>query len=261
MIAGGGVQDATAAAGYHTFLCNTDGRAEHEIAFASELARRRVGGVVAVTFGAEHDALRRTLRGIPTVVFCYPPEADEERDVVWFDNVGAARLAVDYLIASGRRRIATVCGTRGYQGAQDRLQGYREALRARGLEVDPALIVDGDYMLRSGADAATRLLRVNPRPDAIFAANDLMALGALGALREAGVAVPGDIALIGLDDIPEAEIAYPQLTTVRQPAYEMGMCAGQLLMRRLQAAESGGAAAPGGKMVRIEPVLVRRATA
>lgn len=255
-----GLMDVTTPQGYHTLLCATDGVVEQEAAFLADLAQRRVDGIVIITFAFAMDVLRRELRGIPTVLTGLPDQESPDMDYVVFDEVAAARLAVDHLAQRGRRRIATITGPQVLPGARRRFQGYREGLAAQGLPYDPLLVVEGDYWLPSGAHGAARLLEARPRPDAIVAANDLMALGALGALRQAGIAVPEQMALIGFDDIPEAEIAYPQLTTVRQPAYEIGRQAGLLLLTRIRCMKDGVEHEPSA-VVRVEPVLVLRGTA
>jgi DNA-binding LacI/PurR family transcriptional regulator len=194
------------------------------------------------------------------VLSCVPEQPIAGIDFIDFDEVKAARMAVDYLAAQGHRRIATVTGPRAFTGAMRRLRGYREGLIAHDLPVDPDLIVDGDYWRPSGAAAVARLLQRRPLPDAIFAANDLMALGALEALRQAGVGVPDDIAVVGFDDIPEAEIVFPQLTTIRQPALEIGKQAGLLILRRLGNLRADAPEEP-AVTVCIEPLLVRRQSA
>ena len=255
-----GLLDATTPEGYHTLLCATDGLVRQEAAFLSELVRRRVDGIVIVTLSYQMDVLQRELHGTPAVLSCLPDHPIPHMDYVDFDEVKAGRMAVDCLVARGCRRIATITGPRAFPGALRRYRGYRDGLAAHDLPFDPALVVTGDYWRPSGAAAVARLLEVRPLPDAIFAANDLMALGALSALRQAGIAVPDDIALVGFDDIPEAEIVYPQLTTIRQPAHEIGRQAGLLLLRRLANLKNNLPEEP-GIVVPIEPVLVRRESA
>ncbi len=255
-----GLLDVTTPEGYHTLLCATDGLVQQEKAFLSELVRRRVDGIVIVTLSYPMDVLQRELRGTPAVLSCVPDHPIPNMDYIAFDEVKAARMAVDCLIERGCRRIAAITGPRAFPGAGRRYRGYQEGLAAHGLPVDPNLVVEGDYWRPSGAAAVARLLELSPLPDAIFAANDLMALGALSALRHAGVRVPDDIALIGFDDIPETEIVYPQLTTIRQPAHEIGKQAGLLLLKRLGRIRSDLPEEPGA-IVPVEPVLVRRGTA
>lgn len=153
------------------------------------------------------------------------------------DNVGGAREVTSHLIRLGRRRIATIAGPQNMIAGIDRLRGYREALEAHGLPVLPELIAEGGFMERGGFEAMQRLLAA--RPDAVFAASDTMALGALHALSRAGVRVPDDVAVVGFDDIPAAARFEPPLTTVRQPIHEMGYQAMMTLLDVIQRPEAG----------------------
>jgi DNA-binding LacI/PurR family transcriptional regulator len=156
------------------------------------------------------------------------------------DNRGGARAAVAHLAERGRRRIATITGPLDMGVGLDRLDGYRDGLAAAGLAADPGLVEPGDFTEEGGAAATARLLeRPGPPVDAIFAASDLMAAGALRALRAAGRRVPEDVAVVGFEDSAVARYAQPPLTTVRQPIEEMGRQATRLLMGRM-AGEAGG---------------------
>jgi LacI family transcriptional regulator len=159
---------------------------------------------------------------------------DKQVHYVDSDNIGGARMAVEHLIRLGHRRIATITGRLGMNAGQDRLEGYRQALLAHGIPVKDEMIVEGDFTERSGMMAMQQLLPVSPT--AIFAANDVMAIGALKALRAVGLKIPQDVALIGFDDIPIASIIEPALTTVRQPIERMGSMAVDLLLNLLQSA-------------------------
>ena len=152
------------------------------------------------------------------------------------DNRVAARDAVMYLLRLGYKRVATIAGSLKMIAGADRLSGYKDALKARGISPDPALIVESDFTEAGGYEAMLRLLRQNP--DAVFVANDVMALGAMRALREAGKRVPQDVALIGFDDMPFAERTEPPLTTVRQPIQRTGYVATELLIEVLNARDS-----------------------
>jgi DNA-binding LacI/PurR family transcriptional regulator len=133
------------------------------------------------------------------------------------DDRSGGRSAVEHLIAQGCRRIATITGPRDMVGGVDRLQGYTDALLAHGLPVEPARIVSGDWGRASGAAAMRQLLDQAPDLDAVFAASDAMAAGALPVLREAGRSVPGDVQVVGFDDSGLAATLDPPLTTVRHP--------------------------------------------
>ncbi len=141
--------------------------------------------------------------------------------------MGGAGAAVRHLLATGRRRIATIAGPQDMIGGQDRLTGYRDALRDSDRR---SIVAVGDFTRASGADAMRQLLEDDPALDAVFAANDEMAIGALRALRRAGRRVPDDVALVGFDDIEAAAYTDPPLTTVRQPITEQATAMVRLLL-------------------------------
>jgi len=191
-------------------------------------ASRYVDGVmVASTLGA--DPLTRELarRGVPVVVNGRPRgrSAVPHVDVA---NADGARLAVRRLVAEGRRRIATIAGAQDVTGGIDRLAGYRAEMRENALR--PTVAV-GDFTRESGAAAMRRLLADEPGLDAVFVASDLMAHGALRALRRSGRQVPGDVAVIGFDDTAVAWYAEPPLTTVHQPILEIGRTMARQVLR------------------------------
>lgn len=148
------------------------------------------------------------------------------------DNVAGGRMAVEYLIDLGHRRIATITGRLNTSHGQGRLEGYRQALQAHHIKVEESLIVEGDFTEGSGMVNMQRLLPASP--DAVFVASDMMAIGALKALRQAGRRVPQDVALVGYDDIPIASAIEPALTTVRQPIERMGSMAVEVLLNVLE---------------------------
>jgi LacI family transcriptional regulator len=152
------------------------------------------------------------------------------------DNYEGASEAVTYLLRQGRRRIATITGPSDMIAGIDRREGYQEGLRERGFNQDPNLVVEGDFTEEGGYLAARRLLAQNAAApfDAIFAASDAMALGALRALREAGLTIPDDVALVGFDDIPFAARSEPPLTTIRQPILRTGAVAAEALIDRIE---------------------------
>jgi LacI family transcriptional regulator len=145
---------------------------------------------------------------------------DERASYVDADNIGGAREAVTHLLRLGRRRVATITGPQNMTAGADRLTGYLAALRDRGLLSDPSLIVEGDFTEAGGYRAMQQLLAC--RLDALFAASDIMAIGAMRALREASLRVPEDVAVVGFDDLPQSTHSDPPLTTVRQPIYRLG---------------------------------------
>jgi DNA-binding LacI/PurR family transcriptional regulator len=168
-----------------------------------------------------HRPLDLDWLGIP-VVFAGRPVHDGGRvSYVDVDNRGGAQRATQRLIDAGRRTVATIAGPQDMTAGMDRLLGYRQAVAGAG-RVDRGLVVFGDFGQASGEHATARLLDRRPNVDAIFAASDMMAVGAMRALHRAGRRVPGDVAVIGFDDLPIGRRTDPPLTTVRQPIEEMG---------------------------------------
>jgi LacI family transcriptional regulator len=162
--------------------------------------------------------------------------ADARVSYVDVDNRSSTRDAVIHLLRLGHRRVGVVTGPQTMISGYDRLQGYYDGLRSRGIAIDPDLIVEGDYTETGGYTAAQRLL---PRkPDSIFASSDAMAVGALRALREVGLRVPEDIAVVGFDDMPFASRSEPPLTTIRQPVYRMGVTAVEILLDLIENPDS-----------------------
>ncbi|RRR98567.1 LacI family DNA-binding transcriptional regulator [Glycomyces terrestris] len=201
--------------------------------------RYAVGGHVdGVMFASLHDAdlLPELMirRGVPVVCNGLP---QLEAPCIDVDHAGGVRAAVEYLVAQGRRRIASIAGPLDMVAGRARLDGYREVLA----EADRrAIVAVGDFTAESGQTAMRQLLADEPELDAVFVASDLMAHGALQALREAGRRVPEDVAVVGFDDIALASYSDPPLTTVRQPIAEIGRTMARTMLRLLE----GGEVAP-----------------
>ncbi|MCG6499494.1 LacI family DNA-binding transcriptional regulator [Kitasatospora sp. A2-31] len=206
--------------------------------FEQYLAAQRVDGVLLVSVHRD-DPLPDQVRalGLPAVLNGRR-SPQEPLAYVDTDNVGAGRSAVDHLAGRGRCRIATITGPLDMDAAQGRLSGYRQGLAAAGLPEDERLVATGDFTEDGGRRAMRELLARCPDLDAVFAASDLMAVGALAVLRARGLDVPGDVALVGVDDSPVARHLDPPLTTVRQPIEEMGRRMAGILLRQI-AGEGG----------------------
>lgn len=206
------------------------------------LTNQHVDGVLLLSLH-DSDPLPTLLeeRGLPAVLGGRPARMlHPNAQPAWFvdvDNVGGARQAVEHLFVQGRRRVATIAGPQDMGVGLARLSGYREAVRAAGGAVESGLVAYGDFSEGSGTAAMRRLLDACPDLDAVFVASDLMAFGALRALREAGRRVPEDVAVIGFDDAPIARSAEPPLTTVFQPVEEMGRQMARLLVSRIRGEE------------------------
>lgn len=218
------------------------------------LRGRYVDGAIVASHHRE-DRLGEHLSdlGLPCVFIGAPWVGGERVSVVDSDNAGAASQAVRVLLDGGRRRIATIAGPRDMRAGHDRLVGWRRELEAAGL--DSSLVAYGDFTEDSGAKACAEILDVADDVDGIFAASDLMALGAMRELGSRGIRVPDDVAIVGYDDLGVAERTRPPLTTLRNPIGQMVTEAVRIL---LEAIEQGGRGAP--RRVVFVPELVRRDT-
>jgi LacI family transcriptional regulator len=245
-----GLADAVDGAGFASYVCNTDARFEREQKFLEDVLDRGVDGVVLASVDVTQQHLAEPNRyGTPVVCLGDSVELPEV-DRVMPDDEGGSRAATELLLGRGARRIAMITGPTGAGVA--RIRGYRQALEAAGRELDPALMREGGWTRQGGRDAM-RSLMAGERPDAVFCANDLMAIGAIEAVHEAGLSVPGDVAVAGFDDVDAATIVNPPLTTVVNPSYETGLAAGRLLLSRLTHEYDG----PGRRVEVPCPLVVR----
>ncbi|MFG2332578.1 LacI family DNA-binding transcriptional regulator [Streptomyces sp. NPDC048604] len=230
-----------------------EGPGDHE-RIARYLGGGHVDGALAFSLHSDDRLSALIVRsGVPTVFGGRPAGSDLAVPFVDCDNRGGAREAVRHLVSLGRERIAHIAGPRDQTSALDRIAGYRDVL----VDADPALLCQGDFTRESGARAMAELLDRWPDLDAVFAANDLMAAGALRTLRERGVRVPEDVAVVGFDDMElVVRDTDPALTTVRQDIEGMGRIMVKLLMRLLDGAGEAASAS-----VITQTSLVRRASA
>lgn len=201
------------------------------------LTDRHVDGAMLLSLHADDDlADVLEARGLPTVT-AGRPVGRRPACVVDAANHDGGRAAVAHLLDRGRRRVAVVTGPLDMSSGVDRLAGARAAWADAGHDPGDLRVVEGDYSEHSGEAAARTLLADGPRPDAVFAASDLMAVGALRVFRAAGLRVPEDVALVGFDDAPVCRHADPELSTVRQPVEEMGAVMADLLLARVAGRE------------------------
>jgi len=220
---------------------------------APPLVAGAVDGVLLVGARARHPlAVTLAASGIPVRCAGRPPDGID-LPYVDMDNRDGGRQAAEHLLLGNRRHIATIAGPPTLPAARDRLEGFRQTLRDAGMMDMP--VAYGDFTHASGAHATQWLLQRAPHLDAVFAGSDVMAAGAMQALRRAGRKVPDDVAVIGFDDAPIARHTSPQMTTVRQPVEEMAALAARLLMMSL--AEGG---MPPGNPVLPTELVVREST-
>ena len=226
-----GAQKSAESNGYDVLIYNTDGLPAKERRCLDRLLEGRVDGVVGVFFHLTAVDLRPLLErkiGVARI------EANPKKigpwplDNLFVDNVGGAKAATQYLIQGGHRRIAMIAGAGGPE--RNRVSGYLEALNEADLE--PQLVSHGDFNEDSGYRLTKEILS-GARPTAIFAGNDLMAFGAMSAIREAQLTIPDDVAVMGFDDIFAARFVTPPLSTVNQFQYELGRVAAEMVLERI----------------------------
>jgi len=229
-----GIEDGGFEQGYSVILCNSDGDLEKELFYTDVLVAKQVDGIVFVAAGMSTEHIRDLQeRRIPLVVI------DREIphvavDSVLTDNAQGGWLATRHLLELDHRRIGCIAGPSDVTPSAERITGYRQALHEAGISAHGALVVKGDFQYESGHQAARRLLEKDDPPTAIFACNDLMAVGAISAAVSAGWQVPADLSVVGFDDVRLASFANPPLTTIAQPKYEMGVLAVEMLLERMQ---------------------------
>jgi LacI family transcriptional regulator len=211
----------------------------------------RVDGLILMAPHIDVGSLQKRLQGTLPVVFVSTVDADHTHSSVCVDNAGGASAMVAHLAACGHRTIAHIAGPAAQVDAQERLRGYRDALARERPGVEE-YVLHGNFTEDSGYRAGCEILARPQRPDAVFAANDMMAIGCLNALLEAGVRVPHDIALAGFDDIPTARYISPPLTTVRAGIADLG---GRALERLVQIIDRPQDAQPSKEVVAAELVI------
>jgi LacI family transcriptional regulator len=234
-----GIEDVANAHGYAIILCNTDERLEKERAYLRLLRSRRVDGLIMAPSGAPGDYDDLFAEVSTPLVFIDRNIPKAPADAVVVDNVGGARQVVEYLLRLGHRRIASITGVPHISTTSERIQGYRQALENAGLPVHPELLRGGNSRLEGGYQAGLALLALAERPTAIFATNNVMAIGLMRAVAERGVRCPEDLSVACFDDFEWASVFRPRLTTVAQPTYDMGVKAAEVLFARLDGGLTG----------------------
>ena len=230
-----GSEDVARRAGYRLLLCDTRADLDVEREVIEELIAHRVEGIlIAPVSDRSRDHLRRLARfGVPFVLVDRTiPGVDT--DTVLGDSAGGSRQLVEHLIALGHRRIGMITESDAVSTARDRRHGYETALTNAGLVVAPELLVGGSVDPLGGRDGMRRLLELEQPPTAVFTVNNLVALGAIEAVRATGREVPDDVALVCFDDIEYASRLHPFLTAMEQPAETFGTPGTQLLLEQIE---------------------------
>ena len=222
------------ATGYSVILCNSDSDIKKEVAYIELLNAKQVDGIIFITTNNSVEHLQEiTNNGIPLLVIDrdVPLKAT---DILLVDNFNGGYDATRYLLSLGHKRIACITGPSLLTPSADRVNGYKKAMAEAKIEINPEWVVAGDFQFNGGEEGIIHLLKLDPRPTAIFACNDMMALGVMRGLRKAGLSVPVDISLIGFDDISLASVISPGLTTIAQPVQKISELAIELLVKRIQ---------------------------
>ncbi len=228
-----GLEDISLAQEYSVILCDSRGDLATEQLHTRNLVAKQVDGIIYIAAGKGYTHIEALIAQRLPVVFVERDPLHLDVDAVMISNLAGGRLATQHLIDLGHRRIACITGPTRLTLRGDRLQGYQEALLQAGLPVDETLIVEGQFSCESGYHAARHLLALPAPPTAIFAFNDLMAMGVLRAAREAALVLPKQLSVVGFDDIYLTAYSVPALTSVRLPKYEMGKAAAELLFQRV----------------------------
>jgi LacI family transcriptional regulator len=216
-------------------LCPTHHEHDREVTLLERLMQGTTDGAVLVLPEESSEELAALHEhGYPFVIVDPHKPPDERVPTVSAAHSSGASEAVEHLLQLGHRRIAAVTGPRGWIATEERLRGYHGALATAGVMPTPELEVESDWSVPGGREAVLRLLALDEPPTAVFAFNDMLAIGVMQAARQRGVRVPEELSVVGFDDTFEASIVTPTLTTVRQPLAEMGRMAVNLLVRQLQ---------------------------
>lgn len=252
-----GVEDRCFTAGYNVILCNSNDDPERQASYFRVLAEKRVDGLVFVATGS--DAIVRATLGeinMPTVLLDREVAGMDNCDLVEVNHTTGGEIATRHLLELGHPRVACISGPPGLSPSSKRRAGWKQALDAANVERKESDLARGDFTARGGYLAMQVLLKRKPLPTAVFICNDLMAFGALAAAREARIAVPEHLSIVGFDDIDLAAFSAPSLTTVAQPKLQIGTLAAELLLERVQSNRTNG------RRVILEPELkVRGSTA
>ncbi len=236
-----GIENVCFERGYNIIMGNASDDPQRELEYLQVWLSRQVDGILLISTGAYNDSLTLLASHETPVVMVDRTAGIPTMDEILTANKQGGLLATRYLLERGHRRIGCITGPSYLTPSAERVEGYAEALRAAGVPLNEALIVTGDFLHASGYRACQHMLGLADPPTAIFACNDLMAVGALCAVHEAGLHVPDDVSVIGYDDIPLASYTVPRLTTIAQPAREIGQLAAERLIARLQQATAAPA--------------------
>jgi LacI family transcriptional regulator len=229
-----GVEDVAQANGYSTILCNTDESEEKQAQYLHMLLRRKIDGILLVPASSSAEPIRLIQKHKVPLVVLDRQIPDVEVDIVRADSETGAYQLTKHLLSLGHRFITILAGPKNVSTAVDRVNGYNRAMNEAGLEVCDSQVFWGTYSQESSYGLTPKALAASPRPTALFAGNNFVAIGIMRALHELNYRVPEDIALVAVDDIPSGFTLQSFLTVAAQPAREMGQQAARLLLERIK---------------------------
>ena len=233
-----GVEDAASASGYTVIYCNTDEALEEEEKYIKILVQKQVDGILLVPASGNAGPIHFLQTNEIPFVLIDRSLSDTSVDLIRCNSEQGAYELISHLINVGHRGIITITGPRQVSTSQERASGYLRAMTEAALE-DFMQVYYGSFTQASGYELTRQALALEPRPTAIFGANNFISIGVLKALRDAGLRVPEDISIVGFDDLPESMLIDPVLTVAAQPAYEMGRQATGLLLNRISGNNTG----------------------
>lgn len=249
-----GVDDTLTKAGYRLLLCNSDGDSKKEADILRALAEQRVDGLIFTPTQTNESTWEIIQRQTYPVVLLDRVTESLALDCVATDHYSGALKATKHLISLGHKRIAHISGPKDVRPSQERINGYCAALIQAGIPVDETLILTYDFTREAGRSAYNDLKALDKPPTAVFAANDLQAIGLIEQALKDGIDIPTELSVCGFDDIEYSTIVSPPLTTISQPKYELGAVAAELLLRRISNPEAEI------RRIKLEPQLVKRGT-
>lgn len=249
-----GVEDSANIYGYNVFLCNTDDKIDKENDYIKALKEKYVDGIIFTSSSiTESKHISEIMNNNIPIVMIDRYIKPERRKIcgVFLDNYKGGYLATKHLIDLGHNNIACISGPLYTESAKERLRGYKDALAENNIKINEEIIIEGDYKIKGGALALEKLLD-KKYITGVFACNDLMAYGAYKTLKANGYKIPNDISVVGFDDIQLSQIMEPQLTTVKQPSYDMGLMAMRMLIKLIEGKRLSK------KIINFEPQLIIR---
>jgi len=249
-----GAEDAARERGYHVFLCNTDQDLQREVEAIRALQGRQVDGVVLCSPRLPEEELMELFQGRQEFVLVGREWIENAVGSVRSDSAGGVGLVVEHMVTRGLRKLAFAAGRPGGPGHRIRLAGFKEAIRAAGLDIESAVILPCATGHAGGYQAASELIEKHPDVEGLICFNDLVAIGALRACVEHGVRVPEELAVAGIGDIALASLVQPQLTTVSHPRHGLGVQAVSMLIDHLSGKEHE-------REILLKPELIVRASA